>query len=158
MANENKPQQGSTEKWLIRRLIEQYFYNKASTIWSRTFGKRLGQVSEITVEGKEQTNPIFQQYKSELFDKNMGMITTLKDIEERWTRIEEALFGSEEEKFEYQEKEYSHVIPDIYRKIEYFRDPELVDKEARLFKELGTIELVRERVYDEDKTRDFIGK
>lgn len=149
MADEHATQQESTKKGPIRRWIDYTVYNKVSTAWNRIFGGKYGQIPQITIEGKEQPNPILQQFRV-LFEINQGLIGTLKDIEGKWSLVETKLFGDDH--FHYQEKPGSDVITDIYRKMEYFRDPELTKREASIFKEFGTIQL-KEKKFEIDKRK-----
>lgn len=137
MADNNPNQEPNKENGIIRKLVGEWIYNRITKVSNRLLGEKIGVIHEITKVGTEQTSPLLQQFQF-LFGKNDTKINTLIKIESQWEQIETVLFGN---KFHYEQNPNSNVFADRYRIIEYFRDYELTLKEAKIFKEFGTIKL-----------------
>ncbi|MBI2130562.1 hypothetical protein HYU10_02215 [Candidatus Woesearchaeota archaeon] len=146
MADEQKTQTQQQKKKFIAHWRDKGFTEAWNISW---FGERLGKFPHETQERVEELHPVLTDFEGE-FILNKSMITQLKEIEDKWGFIETAVFpyvgGMELDNVTYDSTPKSNTITDLYRKIDYFRDAEVLSQEIHLLETTGTVGINVENV------------
>ena len=152
MADEHATQPGGkqTKKSRLADWTGWMAGRKFVQIWNWIAGEKYGKMTPLGREGKPEQSTVAEDYKS-LFALNDTKISELIKIEKRWSEVETKLFGPED--FHFSEEPKSNYLSDVYRALEYFRDPELVQREVSLFRQEGTIEVTNNPLELTDKEK-----